>query len=86
MENNHDLIIKIEELIEEMVKQQRIKVQNVANVINPRVTREDILNPQDFPELKFDHQFNYEDGLLSGIIAVQTAIRREKIKGTERIL
>lgn len=86
MENNQDLIIKIEELIEEMVKQQRIKVQNVANVINPHVTREDILNPQDFPELKFDHQFNYEDGLLSGIIAVQTAIRREKIKGTERIL
>ncbi len=86
MENNHNLIMKIEKLIEEMANQQRIKVQNVANVINPRVTREDILNPQDFPELKFDPQFNYEDGLLSGIIAVQTAIRREKIKGTERIL
>ena len=86
MENNDNLIERIEQLVEEMVNQQKVKVQNVANVINPRVTREDILNPQDFPELKFDPQFNYEDGLLSGIIAVQTAIRREKIKGTERIL
>ena len=86
MENNKDLITRIEKLIEEMANQQRIKVQNIANVINPHVTREDILNPQDFPELKFDHQFNYEDGLLSGIIAVQTAIRREKIKGSKRIL
>ncbi len=86
MENNDNLIERIEQLVEEMVNQQKVKVQNVANMINPRVTREDILNPQDFPELKFDPQFNYEDGLLSGIIAVQTAIRREKIKGTERIL
>jgi hypothetical protein len=85
MENN-DLIERIEKLLEEMVEQQKTKVQKVGNILNPRVTREDILNPQDFPELKFDPQFNYEDGILSGIIAVQTAIRREKIKGTQRIL
>jgi len=86
MENNDNLIERIEELLEEMVEQQKAKVQKVADILNPRVTREDILNPQDFPELKFDPQFNYEDGLLSGLIAVQTAIRREKIKGTQRIL
>jgi len=83
---NEELIVRIEKLLEEMVQQQKQKVQKVANILNPRVTREDILNPQDFPELKFDPQFNYEDGILSGLIAAQTAIRREKIKGTERIL
>ena len=77
------LIDRLEELVEEMVQQQTTKVQKVGNMLNPRVTREDILNPQDFPELKFDPQFNYEDGLLSGILAVQTAMRREKRKGTE---
>jgi len=79
------LIERIEQLVEEMVQQQKTKVQKVGNIINPKVTREDILNPQDFPELKFDPQFNYEDGLLSGILAVQTAIRREQRKNTEFI-
>jgi len=79
------LIERFEDLVEEMIQQQKIKVQKVGNMINPRVTREDILNPQDFPELKFDPQFNYEDGLLSGILAVQTAMRREKRKDTEFI-
>ena len=82
---NDDLLKRIDILIDEMIEQQKTKVQKVGNVLNPRVTREDILNPQDFPELKFDPQFNYEDGLLSGILAVQTAIRREKRKGTEFI-
>ena len=85
MENN-ELLEKIEKLLEEMVNQQKEKVQKIANILNPRVTREDILNPQDFPELKFDPQFNYEDGILSGLIAAQTAIRRELIKGTQRVL
>ena len=79
------LIERFEDLVEEMIQQQKVKVQKVGNMINPRVTREDILNPQDFPELKFDPQFNYEDGLLSGILAVQTAMRREKRKDTEFI-
>ena len=67
-----------EKELQEMIEHQRIKVQQVANIINPHVTREDILNPQDFPELKFDFQFNYEDGILSGMLATQVMLRREK--------
>ncbi len=72
------MIESFEEKLELMIEQQRNKVQNVANMINPRITREDILNPEDFPELKFDSQFNYEDGILSGMLAVRMMYLREK--------
>ena len=73
-----EFIKHFEEELSKMIEQQRVKVQQVANMINPNVTREDILNPQDFPELKFDFQFNYEDGILSGMLATKMMLSREK--------
>ncbi|HZI93409.1 MAG TPA: hypothetical protein VFE84_04140 [Patescibacteria group bacterium] len=64
-----------ESLFEQMIAQQRGKVLAVARTINPRLTEDDILSPQDFPELIEDSRFNYEDGLLAGLISAQIALR-----------
>ena len=65
----------ITQLLEEMVDHQQTKVLKVAREIIPDATPEDIRNPQDFPELSADSLFNYEDGILTGYLSMQTAVR-----------
>jgi len=66
-----------EELIQELIEHQLSKVFKVAREIVPDVTPEDIRNPQDFPELVADTLFNYEDGILTGYLTLQAALRKE---------
>ena len=68
----------IKQLLEEMVTHQQTKVLKVAREIIPDATPEDIRNPQDFPELSTDTLFNYEDGILTGYLSLQTALRNLK--------
>ena len=63
------------QLIQEMVDQQRSKVLKVARELVVDATPEDIRNPQDFSELHNDPLFNYEDGLLAGLLSAQAALR-----------
>ena len=65
-------------MLEEMVTHQQTKVLKVAREIIPYATPEDIRNPQDFPELSTDTLFNYEDGILTGYLSLQTALRNLK--------
>lgn len=62
-------------VLEEMIAQQRAKLLALANRINPRLTLDDIAQPHDWPEIARDPQFQYEDGLLAGLIAAQIAMR-----------
>ena len=48
-----------------------------AREIVPDATPEDIRNPQDFPDLVSDTLFNYEDGILTGYLTLQTALRKQ---------
>ncbi len=57
--------------LEEAIVHQRAKVLAVANRINPRLTPDDVLSPGDFPELANDPLFNYEEGILAGLISAQ---------------
>ena len=66
-----------EELVQELIENQQSKVLKVARDLVPEVTPEDIRNPQDFPELQADTLFNYEDGILTGYITLQTALRKQ---------
>ncbi len=66
-----------EELIQEMIKHQQSRVLKVAREIVPNATPEDIRNPQDFPQLVADSIFNYEDGILTGYLSLQTAMRNQ---------
>lgn len=66
-----------DQLLEKMVDQQRAKVLRLAREAVPHIGPEDVLNPHDFPELKSHPTFEFEDGILSGLIAAQIAIRAE---------
>lgn len=68
---------RFEALFEAMIQSQRAKVLRLAREINPQITPDDVLNPHDFPELDQDSQYNFEDGILSGYIAAQMAVRAE---------
>jgi hypothetical protein len=64
-------------LLSQLIVQQRAKVLRLARTLNPSLTFEDILNPQTFPELANSSVFNYEDGILAGLISAQMALRAE---------
>jgi hypothetical protein len=64
-------------LLSQLIEQQRAKVLRLARTLNPSLTFEDILNPQTFPELANSSGFNYEDGILAGLISAQMALRAE---------
>ena len=66
-----------EVLLQELIEHQQIKVLKVAREIVPDATPEDIRNPQDFPDLVSDTLFNYEDGILTGYLTLQTALRKQ---------
>ncbi len=72
-ENRHST----EVLLQELIDQQQTKVLKVAREIVPDATPEDIRNPQDFPDLVADSLFNYEDGILTGYLTLQTALRKK---------
>lgn len=72
------------EYLEKMITQQRKKVLQIARDIKPGLTPEDILNPQDYPELMRDHIYNFEDGILAGLISAQVSLRSEFHRWLER--
>ncbi len=63
------------ELLEEMIVRQREKVLVVARRVEPTATFDDTLQPHDNPKISGNPIFQYEDGLLAGLIAAQMAIR-----------
>lgn len=64
--------------LEEAVAQQRAKVLALARRIHPRATPDDILQPMDFPALARDPQFNFEDGVLAGLMSAKTILQAEE--------
>ena len=71
------LIAAADSLLERMIEQQRAKVLKLAREALPHLSAEDVLNPFDFPELKAHPTFDYEDGILAGLISAQIALRAE---------
>jgi hypothetical protein len=64
-------------LIEELVCQQRDKLLALARSILPGMTVDDILQPNDFPELEENPHFRFEEGILNGLLAAQAALQTE---------
>lgn len=62
-------------LLEEMIVRQREKVLAIARRVEPAATFDDTLQPHDNPRLSGNPIFQYEDGLLAGLIAAQMALR-----------
>lgn len=74
-------IESIEAHFEQMVQMQRNKVLAIANRHLPHLTADDILNPHDFPALAHDMIFQFEDGILAGLLQSQISLRVNFFRG-----
>lgn len=61
------------ELFDELVALQEKKVFKLAEKIIPNITRDDILQPNDFPALENHPYFRYEEGVLEGLRTAKMA-------------
>jgi hypothetical protein len=62
------------ELLQELILSQKKKLLASAQRIVPRITPDDLLQPNDFPELEFHPHFRYEEGILDGLQVAYTAL------------
>lgn len=67
---------EIKKLIEELVEGQKEKLLKCGKQFIPRLTAEDMLQPNDYPELENNPHFRYEEGVLEGIQTVRAALLR----------
>jgi hypothetical protein len=65
--------MKMEDVFEELVEQQREKLLKIARQLVPCITADDILQPNDFPELEQHPFFRYEEGVLEGLLTARMA-------------
>lgn len=62
-----------ESLFDELVEAQREKIKRCADWIVPNLTADDLLQPNDFPELENHPYFRYEEGVLEGLLTARMA-------------
>lgn len=65
---------EIESLLEEIIEGQREKILRCGRHFIPNLTSDDILQPNDYPELENNPHFRYEEGVLEGILTVKAAL------------
>jgi hypothetical protein len=65
---------EIFQLLEQLIEGQKGKLLTSAKRIVPHVTPDDLLQPNDFPELEHHPHFRYEEGILDGMQVVRTAL------------
>jgi hypothetical protein len=70
-----------ERMLAEMIAAQEAKLFALARRLVPLLTAEDMLNPHDFPALVASAEFNYEDGILTGLRAADMALRAARRAG-----
>ena len=76
-ENALEMLELSHSLFERMIAQQQAKVMRLAREAVPNIGPEDLRNAHDFPELKEHPTFEYEDGILAGLISAEIALRAE---------
>ncbi|MBS0619945.1 MAG: hypothetical protein JSS61_00600 [Verrucomicrobia bacterium] len=63
----------LEALFDELIAAQQKKLMECAQRIIPRVTADDLLQPNDFPALENHPHFRYEEGVLEGLLTARMA-------------
>lgn len=66
--------MSLEALIEELINHQEKKLLKHGNHIVSNVTTDDLLQPNDYPELENNPFFRYEEGVLTGLRAAKMAM------------
>jgi hypothetical protein len=68
----------VELIFDELVDQQRKRLGDFARTLIPYLTEDDLLQPNDFPELDNHPYFRYEEGVLEGILTARMAYLANK--------
>lgn len=63
------------EQLDHLVALQQEKMRAMALAILPYLTDDDLLQPNDFPELEHHPYFRHEEGLLEGIMSARALVR-----------
>lgn len=63
------------EIIEALIMEQKKKLLSCAHMYHPNLCDDDLLQPNDFPELEHNPFFRYEEGILAGMQMVQSAMQ-----------
>ncbi len=64
----------LEALFNELIDFQEKKLLSYAATIIPNITTDDILQPNDYPELENHPFFRYEEGVLKGLHSAKMAV------------
>lgn len=75
MPNQNDLP---EELLNALIAAQRQLLLKCASQFVPNITPDDLLQPNDYPQLENAPLFRYEEGVLAGLLSAQMALRAER--------
>lgn len=65
---------KILDLVEEIIDAQKAKLLICGRHFVPKLTFEDLLQPNDYPELENNPHFRFEEGLLKGEESIRAAL------------
>lgn len=88
-----DRLVDWQEIIAQLdgiIHAQEQKVLTLGRTIHPGLTSEDARNPQDIEAVRRSPDFNYEDGILAGLLSARAwllreiVVRREAAASTER--
>jgi len=76
MESNvGDTEERLSDLLKELIQEQDKNLLRLGRRIVPTLTPEDLLQPNDYPELENHPEFRYEEGILAGYRTLQMAMR-----------
>lgn len=75
MKNGEERWKGIDSTIEEIALAKEKDLLKLGRRIVPTLTPEDMLQPNDYPELDNHPEFRYEEGVIAGIRTVQMALR-----------
>jgi hypothetical protein len=64
---------EIDALFEELIEAQRSKLIALARRIDPTLTADDLLQPHDHARLASHSPYQFEDGLLAGLLSARAA-------------
>lgn len=74
------MVSKMSDLLEQLeaaVTLQNARYSRLVRSIVPNATDEDLLQPNDFPELEYHPLVRYEEGVLEGLRSACAIVRAE---------
>jgi|PersoiStandDraft_1058852.scaffolds.fasta_scaffold10055_4 hypothetical protein len=69
---------EVEALFAELISHQREKTLALAQRIDPSLSGDDLFQPHDHPVLRTHPLFQFEDGVLAGLLSARAALRARR--------